>query len=586
MSEIEAKPPAPQNTSLPQAPTTLEKWFPIAVWLPKYDWGRYVTADLIAALSVGALLIPESMGYASVAGLPVEIGLYAAPLALIGYAMFGGSRLLVAGTIGSVAAITGSILMALGLSGGAMIVAAAALALAAGIIFLVAGLLRLGWVTNFLSRAVLEGFVLGMAIQIIVGQLDELTGVAVTGENTIARFINWITQVFSWDVLTAAVGIGSFLLILLLARYLPKVPAALTAVVLGSLIVAVFSPSIAVVERIPQGLPALVDISGITLSDWATLLLGGALVALIAFSEGWGASAGLARTTHDRLNSNQEFVAYGVANLGAGLLGGMPVGGSLSKSSAAVAAGAKSQMSNIFLAVLVLLTLIFLAPLFQWLPEAVLAAIVIHAMSHSANPKKLQELWSIDRIDGLMGIITALLVLTLDLLPAMIIGIVMSLVYLVFRISFPTRAELGRDEAGNYVANDWLAGARAGRAHPDAQPVPGSLIYRFSAPLIFSNAESFLQSGEDLLIKAAAEDRMPQALIVDMEEMIYMDTTGVEAVANLHDYVRRYGVTLKLARAHSATYSMLQASGLLEEIGPENVHATVDDAVMSTGVAA
>jgi SulP family sulfate permease len=476
--------------------------------------------------------------------------------------------------------------MALGLSGGAMIVAAAALALAAGIIFLVAGLLRLGWVTNFLSRAVLEGFVLGMAIQIIVGQLDELTGVAVTGENTIARFINWITQVFSWDVLTAVVGIGSFLLILLLARYLPKVPAALTAVVLGSLIVAVFSPSIAVVERIPQGLPALVDISGITLSDWATLLLGGALVALIAFSEGWGASAGLARTTHDRLNSNQEFVAYGVANLGAGLLGGMPVGGSLSKSSAAVAAGAKSQMSNIFLAVLVLLTLIFLAPLFQWLPEAVLAAIVIHAMSHSANPKKLQELWRIDRIDGLMGIITALLVLTLDLLPAMIIGIVMSLVYLVFRISFPTRAELGRDEAGNYVANDWLAGGRAGRAHPDAQPVPGSLIYRFSAPLIFSNAESFLQSGEDLLIKAAAEDRMPQALIVDMEEMIYMDTTGVEAVANLHDYVRRYGVTLKLARAHSATYSMLQAGGLLEEIGAENIHATVDDAVMSTGVTA
>ena len=575
-----------ESRPMPKAPSKMERWFPIGSWLPGYKWGEYFTADLIAAISVAALLIPESMGYASVAGLPVEIGLYAAPLALIAYAMFGKSRLLVVATIGAVAAITGSLLSAINASNPPelAILMATALALTTGVIFLIAGLLRLGWVTNFLSRAVLEGFVLGMAIQIIVGQLDEMVGIHVVGESVFAKFGYWISHISEWDMTATAVGGGALLLIFALHKFAPKVPAAITAVALGSFLVYLFNPAIEIVEEIPRGMPSLANVAEVAFSDWLTLLLGGALVALISFAEGWGASADLSRRTHDRLNSNQEFIAYGVSNLGAGLLGGMPVGGSLSKSSAAVSAGAKTQMSNIILAGIVVLTLLFLAPIFQWLPEAVLAAVVIHAMWNSASPRKLRELWHIDQTDATLGIITAVLVLAFDLLPAMVAGIVLSIGYLIYRISFPARAELGREpQHGDFVAIHWLYGGHSGPAHPNAQRVENVLILRFGAPLIFANAEAFLQSGQDMLIAAAEQGSLPQVMVIDFEEILYIDTTGVDALENYHDYLTRYGVTLKLARVHSDAESLLQTAGLLDKIGKENIHHTVRSAVNSVG---
>ena len=209
-----------KSRPMPTAPTTLERWFPIAVWLPKYKWGKYLTADLIAAISVAALLIPESMGYATVAGLPVQIGLYLAPLALIGYAMFGGSKVMVFAAAGSVAAITASILGRLaGGDQGTAVIMAAALALTTGTVFIVAGLLRMGWITNFMSNAVMDGFIFGMAIQIIVGQLGKLVGVSLDGDNTFDKFWSWISQIGSWDLTAVAIGVGSLMLIFAIQRY-------------------------------------------------------------------------------------------------------------------------------------------------------------------------------------------------------------------------------------------------------------------------------------------------------------------------------------------------------------------------------
>jgi sulfate permease, SulP family len=210
----------------------------------------------------------------------------------------------------------------------------------------------------------------------------------------------------------------------------------------------------------------------------------------------------------------------------------------------------------------------------------VLAAIVIHAMWHSANPHKLVDLWHVDKIDGLLGILTAVVALTFELLPAMITGIVLSIGYLIYRLSFPSRAELGRmPDTGDYVAITWLYGGRAGKSHPGAERVPDVLVYRFGAPLIFANAEAFLQSAQDLLIKAAEQNIMPTTLVIDFEEMFYVDTTGSQALENLHDYAERYGVSLKLARVHAAAYSLLQSAGVLERIGEQNLYATVRDAV-------
>ena len=189
-----------ESRPVPKAPSKAALWFPIATWLPKYNWGKFLTADLIAAISVAALLIPESMGYSAVAGVPVQIGLYAAPLALIGYAMFGGSKLLVFAAAGSVAAMSASIVG--GLSGGdqsTAVALTAALALTTGVVFIVAGLLRLGWITNFISEAVMAGFITGMSIQIIVGQLGKLFGVSLTGDNTFEKLWSAISQVGDWN---------------------------------------------------------------------------------------------------------------------------------------------------------------------------------------------------------------------------------------------------------------------------------------------------------------------------------------------------------------------------------------------------
>jgi high affinity sulfate transporter 1 len=559
----------------------LQRWFPIGAWLPNYDWGRFLAADLIAAVSVAALLIPESMGYSSVAGVPVQIGLYAAPLALVGYAMFGGSKLLVFSAAGSVAAVSASVVG--NLSDGnqdTAVALTAALALTTGVVFLVAGLVKLGWIANFMSKAIMAGFITGMSIQIIVGQFGKLLGVDQSGDNTFEKLWSAISQIGEWNWTAVVIGVGSLVMIFAIQRFVPKLPAALTAVVVASVIVAIFDPDIDLVAQIPQGLPSFGLPSGIDASTWGNLLAAGGVVALVGFSEGWGASGTIAKKTHDQLDTNQEFRAYGAGNLGAGLLGGMAVTGSLSKSSAAEAAGAKTQMSNLFLAAMVLLTLAFLAPAFQWLPETVLAAIVINAMWGSASPRKLEKLWHIDKVDFTLAFVTFFLVLALDLLPAMVAGIILSIVYMVYRVSFPGRELLGRvPETGDYVVKRWLYGRRHGEAHPEAEPVPGVIVYRFSAPLLFSNADAFKNTGETVLVEAAAEGNLPDTLVVDFEEVFLIDDTGAVAITNLIEYAHRYGVDVTLARVHSGTHEILRRSGAMDEIGEHRIYDTVRNAV-------
>jgi high affinity sulfate transporter 1 len=572
-----------QSKPLPTAPSTLERWFPIGAWLPKYKWGKFLTADLIAAVSVAALLIPESMGYSSVAGVPVQIGLYAAPLALIGYALFGGSKLLVFAAAGSTAAVSASVVGSL--SGGdqsTAVTLTAALALATGVVFLVAGLIRLGWVTNFMSKAIMAGFITGMSIQIIVGQFGKLFGVEVADGNTFQKLWSAISQVGDWNWTATVIGVGALLLIFAIQRFIPKLPAALTAVVISSVIVAVAGPDIDLVAEIPQGLPSFTLPTGIDGSTWLSLLAAGAVVALVGFSEGWGASANISKKTHDSLDTNQEFRAYGAGNIGAGLLGGMAVTGSLSKSSAAMSAGAKSQMSNILLAGMVLLTLAFFAPLFQWLPETVLAAIVINAMAGSASPSKMRKLFQIDKVDFALGLITLLLVLALDLLPAMIVGIVLSIIYIIYRVSFPGRAVLGRvAETGDYEAISWQYGRRSGTTHSEAKPVPGVIVYRLASPLISANAEPFKKTGEELLIKAAAEGELPHTMVIDFEEILFVDSTGAEALTDFFNYAQRYSVDVSLARVHSGAHELLKMAGVVEEIGEKRFYDTIREAVQA-----
>ena len=407
-----------------------------------------------------------------------------------------------------------------------------ALALAAGVVFLVAGLARLGWIANFMSKAVIAGFITAMSIQIIVGQLPNLTGVPKGSGDVFQKLWDVLSQISDWSLVATVIGVGSILLIFALRRFAPKVPGELVAVVIASILVAVFDPDIGLVPKIPTGLPTPGVPSGISASDWLTLVLGGAVVALVGFSEGWGASEKIAETTHDDLDASQEFRAYGVGEFGAGILGGMVTTGSLSKSSVALAAGARTQMANLFLALIAVAVLLVLAPAFQWLPETALAAVVIAAMWGSANPVKLIRIFAIDRVDFVLGLITAIVVLAWNLLPAMVTGIVLSILYLVYRSSFPSRAELGRiEETGDYDAVQWESAGHRGKGNPNAHRVPGVLVYRFDAPLVFSNAEAFKDTGRKLLIDAGATGELPHTMVIDCEGMFYTDFTGAEALA-------------------------------------------------------
>jgi len=570
-----------QTVSPPKGPSALQQWFPIGAWLPKYNWSSFVVADLIAAVSVAALLIPESMGYASVAGVPAQIGLYAAPLALVGYALFGGSRLLVFASAGSVAAVSASVVGGLHPKDSSMAIElTAALAIAAGVIFLVGGLVRLGWIANFMSKAVMAGFITGMAINIIVGQLGNITGVKAKGNDTFKTFGSWVSQIDHWNWTATLLGLGAIALIFAIQRFARMVPAALTAVILASIYVAVANPDIDLVKKIPKGLPSFHVPTGLSGSTWATLILGACVVALVGFSEGWGAVQTIARKTHDDVNPNQEFRAFGVGLIGAGILGGMSVTGSLSKSSAAETAGAKSQMANIFLAVFVLLTLAVLAPLFQWLPETVLAAVVINAMWDSANPKKVVVLSRDDWVDFSLGVITGILVLAFGLLPAMIAGIIFSVIYLVYKTSFPSRAELGRDQkTGDYEALTWISGTKEGKGNPDARPVPGVMLFRFDAPLLFSNSDAFKSTGQQVLIDAGAKGPLPKSLVIDFEEVFYTDASGAAAIRSLKRFCDRYDVTISIARLHSVARETLAQDGVLAEIGEDHVFDSVHAAV-------
>jgi len=371
--------------------STIKSFVPILEWLPKYkkSWLRW---DLIAALTVWALLVPEAMAYAGIAGMPPEAGLYAAPLALLGYAVFGTSRQLNVGPSSTVAVLSFAVVGGLVSSGDTdlFIAYTVTLALLTGIVLIISGLLKLGVLADFMSKPVLAGFIVGLAISIAVGQLDKVVGFEPEAQGLIPEILLYVRNIGETHLPTLAVGLASLVLLFLIDKYIPKLPSSLTVVVLAIVASAVLnleSYGVHIVGDIPAGLPPIGLPQGITLSDVSSLLLGAAAIAVVGFAESVAAARTYATKHGYEVDANQEMIALGAANLGAGISQGFVVDGSLSKTAASDGAGAKSQMTSIIVAVMVLITLVALTPLFHDLPEATLGAVVIHAVWH------LIDLW-------------------------------------------------------------------------------------------------------------------------------------------------------------------------------------------------
>ncbi|MBN2027281.1 MAG: SulP family inorganic anion transporter [Actinobacteria bacterium] len=553
-------------------PGLIKRYLPITAWLPAYE-KKWLAGDIVAALTVWALLVPEALAYAGIAGVPVQYGLYAAPFALLAYAVFGSSRHMVFGPSAEGAAVSAAAVAPLVAGGDSdrYLALTITLALMVGVIMIVLGLVRMGFIAKFFAAPVLDGFIVGAAIFIAVGQLGKVFGIAAEGDNTFSKFADVFRQAGSWSWTTIAVGGGCLLLLFLLHRLVPKLPAALTIMVLAIILSSALKftdHGISIVGEVPSGLPGW-SLSGVGLSDIWSLVPGALGLVVLCFAESLATAKVYATKYGYRLDPNLEMMSYGMANVGAGLFQGFAVTGSVSKTAANDAAGGKTELAMVFCSILTLLTILFLAGLFKYLPEATLAAVVIHAVARLIRFKELRRLYRVRKTDFALAFSAFLGVLIFGLLEGILIGVLLSLVLFIQRASSPHWVVLGVDESGTRYG--------ALKEHPDYRPIdPALIVFRFDAPLIFSNADEF----SDTIMRLVDEaDPQPRAVIVDGEDIFDIDTTAADKLIELSGGLAKKGIVLLLARVHVPTLETMRREGVVDAVGEENVFPTVDDAV-------
>ena len=560
-----------------RSPSGMARYVPIVQWLPQYQ-GKYLGHDVIAGVTVWALLIPEAIAYAGIAGVPVQYGLYAAILAGPAYMVFGGSRRLFFGPDAAPAAVTAAVVAGVvgaGASTAKYVSATAVLTLLVGLFFIVFGFLRLGWIAKFFAQPVLTGFIFGLGWFIAVGQLPKLVGIHKPSGDTVKILVETFGHIGQWHWVTVLVGVIALAAMFAMSKYMPKLPAAIIVVVAGILATIVFSLNskhgVKIIGKIPTGFH-FVSWSQVSWHDVYALLPGALALLLVGFSQSVAIAKTYADEYHEPFDPNQELLGYGAGNLGSGVLQGFPVTGSLSKSAVAQQAGAKTPLNLGITSGLVLLTVLFLAGLFKDLPEAVLAAIIIHAVSDSMNPAKLVRLWRANHGEFWLAAGAAAGVIVINVLPGILIGVLLSFFLLIRRLDHPRTVLMGRSPDRRYYASL----TPGGKGDDDVDPVPGVLIYGFRAPLLFTNRDLFTA---DLLSRIDKSEPRPSTVVLDCDAIAEIDTTGTEALRDLHDTLARAQIRLLLARANAGIVDYLRRDGVLRALGDDSVYPTIREAV-------
>jgi high affinity sulfate transporter 1 len=552
----------------------LTRWLPILGWLPAYD-RSWLRPDLVAGLTVWALLVPEAMAYADLAGMPPETGLYAALGAIVAYAIFGTSKQLFVGPSSTVAILSLSTVGAIATTDN-VVDLTIALALLVGVLSVVAGLFRLGFISVFMSKPVLTGFMFGLGLTVAVGQLPKLFGVEGGSGNFFEKLWAVVEELPDADLRTSLIGVRS-LVVLLAGRRLfgHGVPMALIVVFASILLANLLDWSdlgVHVVGEIPASLPSL-GLPDVELGDIGDLLPGALGIVLIAFAESYGAAQNYARKHGDDIDASQELIALGASNIGAGVLGGFTVDGSLSRTAAADDAGAKSQMAMLICGVITLVTILAFTPVFEELPEAVLGAVVISAIWGTFNVAEMRRVWRANRLDFAAATIALLGVITIDLLPGLLIAVMMSFILVIYRASRPAMPQLERIPGGPYVdAERWRT-----------ESTPGVIVVRFEAPLIFAGAEALEQRVDRLVDEAFADEAAepPRAVVLDLESVSDIDTDGADTLASINATLTERGVSLLIARLNRAGRDALTRADAYDEIGEEHFFLSVRTAVNS-----
>jgi high affinity sulfate transporter 1 len=549
----------------------LARLIPALDWLPHYD-RRFLRGDLTAGIAVTALVVPKNLGYAGIAGIPLQNGLYAVAAGGIIYALFATSRHISTGPSSGLAAVAGGAVLAAGVGGEDAAQLVAAITLATGLLFLLMALLRLGWIAQFLSKAVITGFLAGAAIDVVIGELPKLTGTSADGDNAWRELGSWIGSLGDVHGTTVLVGVLALAVILSLRFWRPSIPGALVLVVGGlaaSYLFDLGAHGVGLVGEVPRGLPTpeIPDLD-VVRDHGATVGIAAVALVLIGFSQTAGDVRAFATRHRYRIDVDQESVAQGMANAGAGVLQGMPVTTSLSASSLNESSGAKTEMSSLVMGGLVILTLLVLAPVFSDLPLAVLGAVIIDAVVFGMiDVKELRRLRRITPFDFWIAIAAIVGVLSVGVLAGVVVGVVLSLGWLIYVATRPAMPLLGR-EPGTQVFRDVAE-------NPDDETFPGVPVVRLDGGLFFATAEAL-----DERIRALAEDDRPeQALVIDLEGVNFIDSQGAAKLSEIHELAAAEGITLRLARLKPQVRAVLEADGFVERIGTDHIHGNVHRAV-------
>jgi SulP family sulfate permease len=529
----------------------------------------WLRGDLLGGLTVAAYLVPQVLAYATIAGLPPVVGLWAMLPALIAYAVLGTSRLLSTGPESTTALMTAAVVGPLAAGDpGRYAALAAALAVVVGGLCLLCRLLRLGFVADLLSRPILVGYLAGVAAIMIVGQLGKLTGIRVEGATFFGEAVSFATQLGTAQVGTTLFALALLVFLFAVPRVLPLAPGPLLAVLLATAAVAMFGldrRGIAVIGDIPAGLPVPV------LPDpgsMAGLLLPAVGVLLVGYTDTILTARSFAARDGGRIDANQEFVALGVVNVGAGLVGGFPVSSSGSRTALADAAGARTQLYSLVTLLLVVATLLFASPLLTLFPSAALGAIVVYAATRLVDLRGFRRLARFRRSELLLAFGALGGVLVLGVLYGVLFAVGLSVAEMLYRVARPHDAVQGLVPG--------LAGMHDVDDYPQARTIPGLVVYRYDSPLFFANAENFRRRA---LAAVDGHDGPVAWFVLNTEANVEVDITALDAVEALRSELEARGIVFALARVKQDLLDALRAFGLADRVGAERIFPTLPTAV-------
>jgi high affinity sulfate transporter 1 len=539
---------------------------PILSWIPAYR-REWLLSDVFAGLALWAVMVPEGMAYAGIVGVPPIMGLYTIVPALIAYALLGTSRQLVVGPDTATGLISALTVAAIAVQGTAEYNAlTSTLAVLIGCFFLLFGAMRMGWVAAFVSTPVMRGFIEGLVYVTIIGQVPHLIGIEGVSGNFFTKVWNVLRHLSDASFAPVLTGLLSLTAMQLFRHFAPRVPAALVVMIVATASIALLgaeATGVHVAGHIPSGLPHLV-LPSFDIAILQSLAPGALAIVLVGYAESLGAAKAAAIETGSDIDPNQELVAHGPANILSGLFGGFLVVGSLSKTSVAIAAGARSQFANLVAALFCLLTLLFLTPLFRNMPQPTLAAIVIAAMLHLTKPHYLRELFVRSRWSFMNAAIVIGAELTLGVMHGIALGIVLSLLELIYVTSHPQGAVLG-ELPGTEAYRDV-------RRHPEARTFPGLLIWRVGGDLFFASVGQM----ERALKNSLAEIRPPiKHVLLDMSSVNFIDVSACDELITFVKQLQSRGVTIAFARVRDTVRQDMQ----LAKIGSGDFYERITDGV-------